>query len=85
MKKILQRIQVWLTPPDREPLTQNKMIIISILFGFLGVDRYLMGYHRWWLKPLTLGGFWMWYWYDIIMITLGKLTMADKRPLIPQE
>jgi len=85
VKKILQRIQVWLTPPDREPLPQNKMIIISVLFGFLGVDRYLMGYQRWWLKPLTLGGFWMWYWYDIIMITLGKLTMADKRPLIAQE
>ncbi len=84
MKNFLLRIQEWLTPPHREPLSQNRMIIISVLVGFLGIDRYLMGYQRWWLKPLTLGGFWMWYWYDIIMITIGKLNMEDGRPLITE-
>ncbi len=44
-------------------------LVMSILFGGLGVDRFMMG-HIWLgiLKFLTAGGFGVWWLVDIILI-----------------
>lgn len=44
-------------------------LIMSIVFGQLGVDRFIMG-HIWQgiLKLITLGGFGIWWLIDVILI-----------------
>lgn len=59
---------------------KNKMtaILLSVLLGGLGVDRFYLGYTGMGvLKLLTFGGFGILYIYDIIMICTGKLKPAD--------
>ena len=44
-------------------------LIMSILFGFLGVDRFMMGhFFLGILKLITFGGFGVWWLVDIILI-----------------
>jgi len=81
MKEFLIKSLSYLIPKERTALSQNKMLILSILVGFLGVDRYMMGYKNWWLKFITFGGMWVWYLSDIVRITLGKLPMSTGEPL----
>lgn len=44
-------------------------LIMSIIFGEIGVDRFIMG-HVWLgiLKLLTFGGFGIWWLIDVILI-----------------
>ena len=44
-------------------------LIMSIVFGTIGVDRFIMG-HIWQgiLKLITVGGFGIWWLIDIILI-----------------
>ena len=53
-------------------------ILLSLLFGFLGLDRFYLGY--WWLgilKLITLGGFGIWWLFDFIFIYTDNL--LDKK------
>lgn len=44
-------------------------LILSIFFGSLGVDRFMMGQVGWGiLKLITFGGFGIWWLIDVIMI-----------------
>jgi len=44
-------------------------LIMSIIFGSLGVDRFIMGkVGTGILKLITLGGCWIWWLIDIILI-----------------
>lgn len=53
-------------------------ILLSVLLGGLGVDRFYLGYIGMGvLKLLTGGCFGILYIYDIIMICTGKLKPAD--------
>lgn len=53
-------------------------LILSILLGELGVDRFYLGYTGLGiLKLITCGGFGIWYLIDFIMIVTGKLKPAD--------
>ncbi|MBW3011293.1 TM2 domain-containing protein [Candidatus Woesearchaeota archaeon] len=46
-------------------------LVMSVLFGWLGVDRFLMGQIGWGiLKLITLGGFGIWQLIDIILIAI---------------
>lgn len=53
-------------------------LILSVLFGAFGADRFYLGYtgHGYW-KLVTLGGFGIWWLIDIFLIASGKLLDAD--------
>lgn len=53
-------------------------LILSILLGSLGIDRFYLGYTGLGiLKLITGGGFGIWWLVDIILIATGKLTAKD--------
>lgn len=57
-------------------------LILSILLGEIGVDRFYMGYIGLGiLKLITVGGFGIWWLIDIIMIATGKLKTKNGEEL----
>ncbi|KAF9431020.1 hypothetical protein BGZ76_000609 [Entomortierella beljakovae] len=49
-------------------------ILLSIFFGYFGIDRFYLGYIiSSLLKLITVGGFGIWYIVDIILIVIGAL------------
>jgi TM2 domain-containing membrane protein YozV len=62
--------------------TFTTTLILSVLLGGLGVDRFYLGYTKLGiLKLITLGGCGIWSIIDIIQIAQGKLPDAQGRPL----
>jgi TM2 domain-containing membrane protein YozV len=62
--------------------SKTTALILSILIGTLGVDRFYLGYTGLGiLKLLTAGGFGIWWIIDIIMIATGKMTDKDGNAL----
>ena len=58
--------------------SKTTAIILSVLLGGLGVDRFYLGYIGLGvLKLLTVGGFGIWALIDLILICMGSLKPAD--------
>ena len=61
------------------------LLIVSILVGGLGVDRFMTGHiGTGILKLLTGGGCMIWWLYDLIMIAQGKFADADGNLVVKQ-
>ena len=59
------------------------LLILSLLLGWLGVDRFYAGHIGLGvLKLLTVGGCGIWALIDIIMVATGKFTDADGLPIV---
>ena len=58
--------------------SKTTAIILSVLLGTLGVDRFYLGYVGLGIvKLLTFGGFGIWWLIDLIMICTGSLQPRD--------
>ena len=58
-------------------------MVLSLLLGELGVDRFYLGYiGTGILKLVTCGGFGIWYLIDLIKIITGKMVDAKGNPLV---
>ena len=63
--------------------SKTTALILSILLGELGIDRFYLGYTGLGiLKLITGGGFGIWWLVDIILIATGKLTAKDGSELV---
>ena len=61
------------------------LLILSILLGGLGVDRfYAVHIGLGVLKLLTVGGCGIWALIDIILVATGKFSDADGLPIVNQ-
>ena len=57
-------------------------VLISFLVGWLGIDRFYLGYTGLGiLKLVTVGGLGIWYIIDLILIVMGRVTDATGLPL----
>jgi hypothetical protein len=64
---------------DKDWLTT---VLISFLVGWLGIDRFYLGYTGLGiLKLVTFGGLGIWYLIDLILIVMGRMTDATGLPL----
>lgn len=62
--------------------SKTTALILSILLGELGIDRFYLGYTGLGiLKLLTFGGCGIWWIIDIISIATGKMTTKDGQAL----
>ncbi len=62
--------------------SKTTALILSILLGGLGVDRFYVGkVGTGILKLITWGGLGIWYIVDIILIATGKFTDKNGNPL----
>ncbi|PAV73930.1 hypothetical protein WR25_07728 isoform C [Diploscapter pachys] len=81
-EKLLQFTSLSLSPDCTKPHVHfDKALLLSIFFGWLGLDRIYMGYYAIGLfKMFTVGGvviFWM---VDIVLIALQIIQPADGSP-----
>ena len=64
---------------DKDWLTT---VLLSFLIGWLGVDRFYLGYTALGvLKLVSFGGFGIWYIIDLILIVTGRMTDFQGLPL----
>ena len=66
-----------------EKPAQSKIVMAVVCWfaGPLGIHRLMMGYSNWWIQLITFGGCGFWALYDLIMILIGNMKMADGRDL----
>jgi hypothetical protein len=79
---VLDDIQ-WREPSEiGPPKSKGKATLLSVLLGWLGIDRFYLGYkHIGLLKLFTFGVLGLWWILDVVLIMTGKVPDASGRPL----
>lgn len=63
--------------------SKTTALILSILLGELGIDRFYLGYGGLgFLKLITGGGFGIWWIIDIVKIVTGSMKAKDGSDLV---
>lgn len=63
--------------------SKQTALILSILLGEFGIDRFYLGYiGTGILKLITCGGFGIWWLIDLIQIARGNMTTKDGQKLV---
>ena len=58
-------------------------LLLSFFFGYLGVDRFYLGYTGLGIaKLLTLGGCGVWALIDLILVAMRKVSDSEGRTLV---
>jgi TM2 domain-containing membrane protein YozV len=66
---------------DHEGRSRAVALVLSVLFGPLGVDRFYLGHVGLGvLKLLTCGGFGIWWVLDVLLIAVNGLPDAEGAP-----
>lgn len=74
--------EIEMTREEIKMKCRTTALILSILLGELGIDRFYLGYTGLGiLKLVTFGGFGIWWIIDIISIATGKLTAKNGQTL----
>lgn len=69
--------------PAEEPRSWYWAMLFSVFLGWLGIDRFYLGYiGTGILKLVTLGGIGVWWVIDLILIVMFKLRDSKERPLV---
>jgi len=69
--------------PAEEPRSWYWAMLLSVFLGWLGMDRFYLGYvSTGILKLVTLGGIGVWWVIDLILIVMFKLRDSKERPLV---
>jgi len=73
----------WRDPAELgPPRKRKKALLLSLLLGWLGADRFYLGYTRMGvLKLVTLGLFGFWWIFDLLLLLANKIPDAAGRPL----
>lgn len=71
----------------KEPQSKIMMLVVCWFIGSLGIHRLMMGYKNWYFMliatVLTFGvAGALWALYDLVMIAMGNLKMADGSELV---
>lgn len=64
--------------------SRSTALVLSVFLGWLGVDRFYLGYS--WIgmiKLFTFGGLGLWLLVDIVLLLLDRLPDSDGRVLLP--
>jgi TM2 domain-containing membrane protein YozV len=62
------------------PQSKITMILICWFIGWTGLHRKMMGYENWWhllVANILCGAGVLWAVYDLIMLLIGSMKMAD--------
>lgn len=73
----------WRDPAELgPPRKRKKALLLSLLLGWLGADRFYLGYTRMGvLKLVTLGLLGFWWIFDLLLLLANKIPDAAGRPL----
>jgi TM2 domain-containing membrane protein YozV len=70
-------------PGTAAPKSFTTALLLSFFLGYLGVDRFYLGYTGLGVaKLLTFGGCGVWSLIDFIMIAMRSVKAADGTPLV---
>jgi len=71
------------SPPTQRPAKSwPAALVLSLVLGTFGADRFYLG-HRWLglAKLLTFGGLGIWWLADVVLIAFHQVHDSDGRPL----
>jgi len=86
MSEVKEERERWIQelqrPTGESDRNWGTAVLLSFMFGYVGADRFYLGYvESAILKLVTLGGLGWWWLWDLIQLATGSLPDGDGYPL----